>query len=251
MTRDGLGEVRFSGKGWQKVKRGLTIDIDLARLIPAIPAVIRDGAYQGRFPVGGRTDGIVAFHHINADVALGARVLNIGVSIGEDDRGNLFYNLNKDPAALLAKRKRPNGDRGKALGVGPSSGEPLDQSIGEDASQINIDILSARPAAARSARGTFTPSTGTITLLEGADLSTYLHDSGHFFLEVMADLAGQDDAPAGIVDDISCISAGQTPSLSIRLQSCSIGRQILPFDIYREIREEARGPRLPNEARAL
>lgn len=51
-------------------------------------------------------------------------------------------------------------------------------------------------------RGIFSPSTGTITLLAQADLSTFLHETGHFYLEVLADLAAQPDAPADIVKDM-------------------------------------------------
>lgn len=40
-------------------------------------------------------------------------------------------------------------------------------------------------------RGAFNPATLSITLLKNADLSTFLHESGHFFLEVQADLAAQ------------------------------------------------------------
>jgi GNAT superfamily N-acetyltransferase len=36
-----------------------------------------------------------------------------------------------------------------------------------------------------------TASPSVIALLEGADLSTFIHESGHFFLEVQADLAGR------------------------------------------------------------
>lgn len=52
-------------------------------------------------------------------------------------------------------------------------------------------------------RGTYSPSQVLITLGESADLSTFLHESGHFFLEVMADLASHPDAPAGVVDDFN------------------------------------------------
>jgi hypothetical protein len=37
-------------------------------------------------------------------------------------------------------------------------------------------------------RGAFDPDTRTITLLENADLSTFLHESGHLFLELQMDL---------------------------------------------------------------
>jgi hypothetical protein len=48
--------------------------------------------------------------------------------------------------------------------------------------------------------GLTTPT--TITLLRNADLSTFLHESGHFFLEVMGDIASRSDAPAEIVADM-------------------------------------------------
>lgn len=40
-------------------------------------------------------------------------------------------------------------------------------------------------------RGFFDPATGTIGLLNGADLSTFLHESGHFFLEAQMDMAAR------------------------------------------------------------
>ena len=43
----------------------------------------------------------------------------------------------------------------------------------------------------QEARGAFNPASLSITLLKGADLSTFLHESGHFFLEVQADLASK------------------------------------------------------------
>lgn len=55
------------------------------------------------------------------------------------------------------------------------------------------------------ARGTFSPSSLTISLLENADLSTFLHETGHFFLEVTADLAAQPDAPAAVRADMETL----------------------------------------------
>ncbi len=46
-----------------------------------------------------------------------------------------------------------------------------------------------------------------ITLLAGADLSTFLHESGHFFLEVMNDMASRADAPAEIAADMNATLA--------------------------------------------
>lgn len=63
--------------------------------------------------------------------------------------------------------------------------------------QAQGDVLEQGP------RGTFSPSQLLLTLNENADLSTFLHESGHFFLEVMADLASQPNAPQQIQDDMA------------------------------------------------
>ncbi|CAN7501028.1 hypothetical protein LJR074_003474 [Acidovorax sp. LjRoot74] len=43
----------------------------------------------------------------------------------------------------------------------------------------------------QAARGSFNPATNTIALLKAADLSTFLHETGHFFLEVQMDMASR------------------------------------------------------------
>jgi len=56
-------------------------------------------------------------------------------------------------------------------------------------------------------RGSFTTGQGEkmIKLFEQADLSTFLHESGHFFLEVMGETALQENAPQEVVDDFNNI----------------------------------------------
>lgn len=56
-------------------------------------------------------------------------------------------------------------------------------------------------------RGSFNPETNTISILKGADLSTYLHESGHFFLETMHGMARGDGAPDGIRVDFDTLLA--------------------------------------------
>ena len=55
------------------------------------------------------------------------------------------------------------------------------------------------------ARATFNPATLNIALLEKADLSSFLHETGHFFFEMQATLAAQPDAPAEIVADMQTL----------------------------------------------
>lgn len=46
-----------------------------------------------------------------------------------------------------------------------------------------------------------------IRLFDGADLSTLIHESGHFFLEAFKTLATKDNAPQGMKDDLAAIYA--------------------------------------------
>lgn len=57
----------------------------------------------------------------------------------------------------------------------------------------------------QNARATFNPSTLNIALLEKADLSSFLHETGHFFFEMQATLAAQPNAPAEIVADMQTL----------------------------------------------
>jgi hypothetical protein len=51
-------------------------------------------------------------------------------------------------------------------------------------------------------RGSFNVETSTINLFKSADLSTFLHESGHFFLETMNKIALLEDAPLEIKADM-------------------------------------------------
>lgn len=53
--------------------------------------------------------------------------------------------------------------------------------------------------------GADTRTPTVITLLKNADLSTFLHELGHFQLEVLSDLAAQEDAPKEIVEDMNVL----------------------------------------------
>ena len=48
-----------------------------------------------------------------------------------------------------------------------------------------------------------TAQPSTITLLNASDLSTFLHEAGHFFLEVQSHMAAQPGAPQAVVDDMA------------------------------------------------
>jgi hypothetical protein len=54
-------------------------------------------------------------------------------------------------------------------------------------------------------KGRFNPNTFTIKLLEQADLSTFLHESGHLFLEMLFGMASAPDMAEGIKKDAAIV----------------------------------------------
>lgn len=58
---------------------------------------------------------------------------------------------------------------------------------------------------AQEVRGSFSPSELTIRLTKAQDLSTFLHESGHFYLHMLVNLASRPDAPADVRKDAETI----------------------------------------------
>jgi len=54
-------------------------------------------------------------------------------------------------------------------------------------------------------RGSYSPSQRLITLFQSSDPSTFIHESGHFFLDVMTDLANRPDAPQQLRQDMKIL----------------------------------------------
>lgn len=73
-------------------------------------------------------------------------------------------------------------------------------------------------------RGSFNLETLTMTMLQGADLSTVIHESGHFYLKMLETLGSRADAPQEVKDDYQKIlnwfglSALQWSTMSVEQQ---------------------------------
>ena len=65
--------------------------------------------------------------------------------------------------------------------------------------------LPVRYSQGKGTRGTYSPKSLTITLLENADLSTFLHETGHFMLEAMASVANSAEAPVRVREDMATL----------------------------------------------
>jgi hypothetical protein len=73
--------------------------------------------------------------------------------------------------------------------------------------------------------GGYDPSGMMTTFFEGANLSTVIHESGHFYLDVMGKLAARPDAPQTVINDFNAImdwfgvTAEQWNSMSVAEQT--------------------------------
>ncbi|MEW8143795.1 MAG: hypothetical protein AB2777_21180 [Candidatus Thiodiazotropha endolucinida] len=198
LIRKEIGNVRVTGKGWHKVKRGLKTDPLKVTLLQAVPGLIEKGEYHGREKVE-RSDDIAAFHYFSGYVNVDGTIVQAGVTVGEDSFGNFFYNINHDADKLWEKRKaRQLLPRLEARGAGEPSGgqdkpDTLRQSIGKDGFPINITILGSEKISDINDvdRGTitFTGVESIIKLTERSNLATFLHEAGHLFLETEAKLS--------------------------------------------------------------
>lgn len=235
-----IGAVRFSNKGTKAINSNP--DTSTLRLLPAIEGIISSGEYVGNKPAINRKDGIVKFHRFEGDVALGDEVVRTAILVGEDDRGNLFYDLGKtlppnvpgkdspgvERQSLGTPRKDSLGSEGKAGpsfdqtetpvagGLNPqvneaiksqgpgSAGEgktSLDQSIANNDPNFNIELLDKASTGIKRGSITFADGETVVRLFKDADPSTFLHETGHLFLKMMADISQSENVPQSIADD--------------------------------------------------
>ena len=93
ITREGLGEVRFSRKGIDETI-AWSADEDKLKAIPAIEQVIKTGKIGKEEPLNHpRKDGIVAFVPITKTISLAGKPRDIEVLLAKDENGNLYYDL--------------------------------------------------------------------------------------------------------------------------------------------------------------
>ena len=73
------------------------------------------------------------------------------------------------------------------------------------ATQTQGEVLLQSKLKSEDARGMYTPAEKMITLFGTADESTFVHESGHYFLDVMTDVAMRSDAPEQVRADIQTL----------------------------------------------
>lgn len=175
------------------------------RLFAALPDLLKNGEIVRSKPPSDidRETNVKAYHYLEGTVRIGDRDVRVDVTLREDDKGNLYYNHNprkedgplaqEDRAAPAHKAGGLSNQAGtRAENVAPSSGD------------LNLHVLGGGEGGAVQ-RGSFDPATKTITLFKDANLSTFIHESGHFFLDTLAARAAGADAPAQVKADMATV----------------------------------------------
>ncbi|NWA11938.1 hypothetical protein [Pseudomonas gingeri] len=185
-----VGPVRVNSAGWKKSKQGMKSDLLKARLIEHVRDILESGtAGQRQAPHKVRNDGLVAFYFIQKQVRVDDLLVTAGVTVAEDDKGNLFYSVSH--AGRDTWKAKENGEP-DYVGVGPHSGiaadgmlDALQQVQGPGAvgntvadDDINITILAVVAVAAERqsvtsiAVGKIALATGMIAQKSGGVLVT-------------------------------------------------------------------------------
>jgi len=78
-------------------------------------------------------------------------------------------------------------------------------SVGKPGGSIKVDVGEYSDLNAPGARGGFDPASLTAIFSESADLSTFLHETGHYFLTVYERMVQDQNAPTQVVDDMNTL----------------------------------------------
>lgn len=215
MFRAGLGWVDFvwgSVGGEKKSTGGKIKGKGIAHLIDG--RMRKDGLTQGQAEqVAARMVGVIARGEEAYRTEVGDSV-NVGIK-------------HDGATAILVKKKGSNGwvltgwedekapdatevgsDTGGATLERPTLTRPSEGAGAEESLRQRLDTFNqaAPEDSATAPRGQIEigpDRSMRISLFEGADKSTFLHESGHFFLEVFRDIAGTEGAPQQVRDDFA------------------------------------------------
>ena len=175
-------EVEFAGS---RKAISSSANPDKLRLFPAVGYVIEKGDISELIPVDSnraKAQNIRGYRWITAPVRLGDKMVELGVTVREDNNGRLYYNHN------IVENETPSNSEFK-----PLTKQALEQRGDmEDISSTNNDILNIfvrQLSDESSVRGSFDPARNRITLTPNANISTYSHEMGHWYLENLFQLS--------------------------------------------------------------
>lgn len=160
--------------------------------------LMKNAVYDGPEPVTGRKasdKNYKGFHRFYAPLSFGGKQFLIQIKVAETNRGLMFYH------EVGVESERPAGTSGAPIAISddvrlPAFNEPSKLSMPDLATAINearkrFNWFQGSESGNRGSIAWKRDRKFDITLFRTANLSTFLHETGHFYLEMMADLASK------------------------------------------------------------
>ena len=145
-----IGDVRITGKSFNKMRSGMRNDPLKAKLVPMAVSILTTGVVSGPSPLSKpRSDGITEFYFFEKDVDVEDKIVTAGATVGRDNHGNLLYNISHDESQAWAKRKgQPDDpskiDRGQAGLMDDVTADPtnsIDQNSGDGFNLVILKVI--------------------------------------------------------------------------------------------------------------
>jgi predicted GNAT family acetyltransferase len=156
-------------------------------------------------PATGERRGFVDFS-IRPDGVLTSEMTRVAPSLRGRGIAEAMYKAARDAGYDIAPGKVQTDMGAKMVERLQAKGLINKEAEGKRYSAGDLDLVPLNgDALAQDARGTFSPTSKTISVLKGADLSTFQHELGHFFLDTLAHLAARPDAPASVKADMQTL----------------------------------------------
>lgn len=195
-----LGRVAFTSEAKGKIFADKRSNALRASVVKVLPQLIRNSHVVGAaLDEKGRAD-VGGFTYAVAPMSFDGQMYAVELKFKRTEQGGTkLYTF--DGYKMRAVNAMLGLDSSAAAGGNPGSSPPAGLSLSHILSEIearNRFFQDEADAPRSAARGSFNPSTMTTTLLKAANLSTFLHESGHFFLEVQFDLAAQISQAASV-----------------------------------------------------
>ena len=170
-------------------------DVRKLRLFPGLPELIRKGQLSDLIPVSEdhpKAPNIKGYRWLSGKMRLADVLLDVGVTIREDNNGDLYYNHN------ILENETPLNSEFK-----PLTKQALEQrGDAEETSSIENVSFNLFVLQDRSLQGSFAVSENRITLTPNANITTFSHEMGHWWLANAVELSKRADVNPELRRDV-------------------------------------------------
>ncbi|WP_250533984.1 hypothetical protein [Caballeronia sp. AZ10_KS36] len=207
-----IGDIELNKRGMKKALWS-SANPDKLRLFAALPDILQNGRLMGsadNLDLARKPD-VVRYHYLEAPVELDGKRVTVRATVEERNNGKLYYNHTLPGNEYFQEGKSDAQTRGVTRPAEPLPGErheapagqPVpdhspespDSNLAQSRDNINLRIVDQGERGKLSFADDITSAPSTITLTKNADLSTFVHELGHFQLEMLAHLSGDGTLP--------------------------------------------------------